>query len=109
MDEYVRADACIDPNGEDLPPDRLQEVRDKVVKSVYYRRIIEGAAIVSERSRSFETLKLWKWQMLVNEYHRSDQMDPLMTQRTKTDLPREITLEGRLAIRPRPDSHASYR
>lgn len=32
LDEYVQADARIDPNGDDLPPDQLQEVRDKVIK-----------------------------------------------------------------------------
>lgn len=30
--EYVRADARVDPGGEDLPPDRYQELQDKTVE-----------------------------------------------------------------------------
>ncbi len=32
VDEYVRADAHINPNGEDLPPNWRQEVHDKIVE-----------------------------------------------------------------------------
>ena len=30
--EYIHADACIDPAGEDLPAQRFKEMMDRVIK-----------------------------------------------------------------------------